>query len=80
MPADASYRLTPDALAKVVAADRQAGLRPWAVVANAGATNTGAVDPLRRLADLCAEQGLWFHIDAAYGWTAVLTPEGRRRP
>ena len=77
VPTDASYRLTPDALTKAVAADRQAGRRPWAVAADAGATNTGAVDPLGPLANLCMEQGLWFHIDAAYGWTAVLTPEGR---
>ncbi len=78
VPADAFFRLTPDALARAVAADRQQGLRPWAVVADAGATNTGTVDPLGPLADLCAKQGLWFHIDAAYGWTAVLSPEGRR--
>ena len=77
VPADASFRLTPDALTHAVAVDRRAGLRPWAVVANAGATNTGDVDPLGPLADLCAEQALWFHIDAAYGWTAVLTPDGR---
>ena len=77
VPADASFRLTPDLLAKSILHDRRAGLRPWAVVANAGTVNTGAVDPLGPLADLCAEQGLWFHIDAAYGWTAVLTPEGR---
>ncbi len=77
VPADASFRLAPDALARAVAVDRRGGLRPWAVAANAGATNTGAVDPLGPLADLCSEQGLWFHIDAAYGWTAVLTPEGR---
>ena len=78
VPADAAFRLTPGPLAQVVAEDRRKGLRPWAVVADAGATNTGAVDPLGPLADLCAEQRLWFHIDAAYGWTAVLTPEGRR--
>jgi glutamate/tyrosine decarboxylase-like PLP-dependent enzyme len=47
------------------------------VVANAGATDTGAVDPLATLADLSAAEGLWLHVDAAYGWPAVLTPEGR---
>ena len=50
---------------------------PWAVVANAGATNTGTVDPLAALADVCAEEHLWLHVDGAYGWTAALTPEGR---
>jgi glutamate/tyrosine decarboxylase-like PLP-dependent enzyme len=77
VPADADLRLTPAALAHVVAADRNAGRHPWAVVANAGATNTGAVDPLGALADLCARERLWFHVDAAYGWAAALTPAGR---
>jgi aromatic-L-amino-acid/L-tryptophan decarboxylase len=77
VPADDDFRMTPEALARAVARDRRDGLRPWAVVANAGTTNTGAVDPLGPLADLCAAEGLWFHVDAAYGWTAVLTPEGR---
>jgi glutamate/tyrosine decarboxylase-like PLP-dependent enzyme len=77
VPADDDFRMTPDALAREVTHDRRAGCRPWAVVANAGAVNTGAVDPLAALADLCAVERLWFHIDAAYGWTAVLTPEGR---
>jgi glutamate/tyrosine decarboxylase-like PLP-dependent enzyme len=48
------------------------------VLANAGATNTGSVDPLPDLADLCAERGLWLHVDAAYGWPIVLTAEGRQ--
>jgi glutamate/tyrosine decarboxylase-like PLP-dependent enzyme len=52
---------------------------PWAVIANAGATNTGAVDPLMALADLCAAEGLWFHVDAAYGWPAALLAEEKRR-
>ena len=77
VPADASFRLTPDALADAIVVDRSKELRPWAVVANAGATNTGTVDPLGPLADLCAAERLWFHVDAAYGWTSVLTPEGR---
>jgi glutamate/tyrosine decarboxylase-like PLP-dependent enzyme len=75
--ADENYRLAPAALAEAVAKDRYDGQLPWAVVANAGATNSGAVDPLAGLADLCAREGLWLHVDAAYGWAAVLTPEGR---
>ncbi|HVS37350.1 MAG TPA: pyridoxal-dependent decarboxylase [Gemmataceae bacterium] len=77
VPSDDVFRLLPAALAACVVQDRLAGRRPWAVVANAGTTNTGAVDPLAALADLCAAEGLWLHVDAAYGWTAVLTPEGR---
>jgi aromatic-L-amino-acid/L-tryptophan decarboxylase len=71
------FRLLPTALADAVAVDRANGLLPWAVVANAGATNTGAIDPLDLLADICRREHLWFHIDAAYGWSAVLTSEGR---
>ncbi len=71
------FRLDVGALAGAVAADRAAGLRPWAVCASAGATNTGVTDPLPALADLGRDQGLWLHVDAAYGWPAVLIPEGR---
>jgi aromatic-L-amino-acid/L-tryptophan decarboxylase len=60
-----------------VEADRAAGRTPFAVVANAGTTNTGAVDPLDELADLCTEEGLWFHVDGAYGASAALCPAGR---
>jgi glutamate/tyrosine decarboxylase-like PLP-dependent enzyme len=77
VPCDDDYRMTPAALAAAVREDRAAGRLPLAVVANAGATNTGAVDPLDALADLCAAEGLWLHADAAYGWAAALTPRGR---
>jgi glutamate/tyrosine decarboxylase-like PLP-dependent enzyme len=61
----------------VVAEDRAAGRLPWAVIVNAGATNTGTVDPLVPLADVCRDERLWLHIDAAYGWAAALVPEER---
>jgi len=77
VPADDRFRLDPAALAGAVRQDREAGRLPWVVVANAGATNTGTVDPLAALAELCAREGLWLHVDAAYGWAAALTPEGR---
>jgi aromatic-L-amino-acid/L-tryptophan decarboxylase len=78
VPEDAQWRLTDAALIECVEKDRHAGLEPWAVVANAGATNTGAVDPLVELGALCREQRLWFHVDAAYGWAAVLDAEGEK--
>jgi hypothetical protein len=61
-----------------VTADRAAGLLPLAVCANAGSTNTGAVDPLPALADVCATQDLWLHVDGAYGAFAALSERGRR--
>ncbi len=78
VPEDERFQLDPDKLRKFVAADRAAGLHPWAVVANGGATNTGTVDPLALLADVCRDERLWLHVDAAYGWAAVLTDAGRR--
>jgi glutamate/tyrosine decarboxylase-like PLP-dependent enzyme len=78
VPLDAGLRLCPAVLERQVAADRAAGLLPWLVVASAGTTNTGAVDPLPAVADVCRENGLWLHVDGAYGWAACLTAEGRR--
>jgi glutamate/tyrosine decarboxylase-like PLP-dependent enzyme len=77
VPADDQLRLRPDELARLVRADRAAGLTPWAVAASAGTTNTGAVDPLPAVADLCQREGLWLHVDAAHGWVACLTEQGR---
>ena len=64
---DQSYRLRLDALREAIAADRRAGLTPFAVVSTAGTTNTGAVDPLDGVADLCGRERMWHHVDGAYG-------------
>ncbi len=78
LPSDEDGRLPARVVREAIAADRAAGRRPFCIVANAGTTNTGAVDPLQELADLCAEEDLWLHSDAAYGGPAVLCERGRR--
>lgn len=78
IPADAEFRLPLASLRDCLARDRAAGRRPFCVVANAGTTNTGAVDPLPELAELCAREGLWLHADAADGGAAGLCERGRR--
>jgi aromatic-L-amino-acid decarboxylase len=77
LPVDDAFRLRVDALEAAVAADRAAGLRPFLVVSNAGTTNTGAVDPLDAIASLAAREGLWHHIDGAYGAFFHACPELR---
>lgn len=77
IPTDGAFRLEISALEEVVARDREIGLHPLVVCGNAGATNTGATDPLRQLADFAGVEDLWFHVDAAYGGFAILTSEGR---
>ncbi len=78
IPCDPSFRLPLSALRDAIAADRAAGLIPFAVVSNAGTTNTGAVDPLDAVADLCEAEGLWHHVDGAYGAFFYLCDDGRR--
>ena len=75
---DRYYRIDLEALRRKVDEDRAAGFVPVAVCANAGATNTGAVDPLPALAEYCAGERIWLHVDAAYGGFAVLTAKGRQ--
>ena len=77
LPTDDRWRLSPETVAAAVRADRRAGRVPFALCASAGSTNTGAVDPLADLADVCAAEGLWLHVDAAYGGFAALTAKGR---
>jgi aromatic-L-amino-acid decarboxylase len=71
---DRDHRIDPDALARAIAADREAGMAPFLVVGTAGTVDTGAVDDLDVLAALCAREGLWFHVDAAFGALAALAP------
>ena len=77
IPSDERFRLPVERLRKEIRADRKAGLRPFCVIANAGTTSTGAVDPLSELADLCEEEDLWLHADGAYGAATVICDRGR---
>jgi aromatic-L-amino-acid/L-tryptophan decarboxylase len=78
LPSDDFFRLPVESLSRAVAEDRANGKRPFCVVANAGTTNTGAVDPLDQLADLCRRENLWLHVDGAYGAAACLSERGRK--
>jgi aromatic-L-amino-acid decarboxylase len=77
IPIDGFFRMRPDALRHAIAEDRGRGLRPWMVVASAGTTDTGAVDPLDAIATIAQSERCWFHVDAAYGGFFLLTERGR---
>ena len=76
---DESYRMSPAALEAALEEDRRNGVRPWLVVASAGTVDTGAVDPLPQIAELCRHHGAWLHVDGAYGGLFALCDEGRER-
>jgi aromatic-L-amino-acid decarboxylase len=78
IPTDDAFRIRSDLLAAAIAVDRRKGLAPFLVVASAGTVNTGAVDDLAALADLCERERLWLHVDAAYGGFFLLTERGKR--
>ncbi len=72
VPMDTRFRMDAGQLAKMVAQDMADGMNPFLVVASAGTTDTGAMDPLDKIADICQQHGLWFHVDAAYGGFFIL--------
>ena len=74
IPVDADFRMRVDALAEAIAEDRRAGVLPIAVVATVGTTSTTSVDPVPAIADLCARERLWLHVDAAYAGVAAMVP------
>jgi len=76
VPTDDELRMDPVELARMITEDRAAGRRPFLVIAAAGTTNTGAIDPLSAIAEVAEREALWFHIDAAYGGFFQLTGRG----
>jgi len=74
LPVDGHWRMDLGALKETLARDRALGLRPFLVVGTAGTVDTGAVDPLEELAAIAAAEGLWFHVDGAYGALGMLSP------
>jgi aromatic-L-amino-acid decarboxylase len=71
LPIDDAHRMRPDALAELLDRDRADGITPIAVVATAGTTLTGAIDPIDAIADVCGDRGVWLHVDGAYGAPAA---------
>ncbi|HLN97948.1 MAG TPA: aminotransferase class I/II-fold pyridoxal phosphate-dependent enzyme [Pyrinomonadaceae bacterium] len=78
IPVNSDFQIDLAALKSAIAEDRAKGLAPFCVVGNAGTVNTGATDNLNELADVCEAEGLWFHIDGAFGALAALSPQYRR--
>jgi glutamate/tyrosine decarboxylase-like PLP-dependent enzyme len=74
---DANYRMSADALEQALEEDRRNGVRPWLVVASAGTVDTGSIDPLPEIAELCRRYGAWLHVDGAYGGLFALCEDGR---
>ncbi|MDA9421527.1 MULTISPECIES: pyridoxal phosphate-dependent decarboxylase family protein [Bradyrhizobium] len=72
---DADHRIDVAALRAQIAVDREVGFKPFLVVASAGTVDIGAIDDLRAIAELCREEGIWFHVDGAFGALAILSPE-----
>ncbi len=79
IPTDDQLRIDPAALRRAISADRAAGLTPMMIVATAGVTDSGSVDPLERCGEIASAAGAWFHVDAAYGGFFQLTGRGRDR-
>lgn len=77
IPSDAAYSLDAAALREAIREDREAGWKPFCVVATVGTTSTTAIDPVPQIADICERENLWLHVDAAYGGSAAVVPEFR---
>ncbi len=76
VPMDERHRMDASVLNEMIASDKSNGLKPWLVVASAGTTDSGAVDPFLRIGAIVKEHNLWLHVDAAYGGFFILCSEG----
>ncbi len=77
VPSDENFRMNVAKLREAIDADRRDGFQPFAVVATVGTTSTASVDPVSAIADVCRENDMWLHVDAAYGGPMAILPEGR---
>ncbi|MBV9217427.1 MAG: aminotransferase class V-fold PLP-dependent enzyme [Acidobacteria bacterium] len=78
-PVDDRFKMVPSELSRLIEDDKAEGLKPFLVVASAGTTDVGAIDPLPEIGSIAKEHGLWYHIDAAYGGFFILTEEGKQK-
>jgi len=79
VPMDAQYKMDVNALEKLLAADKKNNLNPFLVIASAGTTDVGAIDPLEDIGEIAKKNKLWYHIDGAYGGFFILTKEGKKK-
>ncbi len=78
IPTDIEFKISLNKLKNIIARDRLEGLQPFCIIASAGTTNTGTVDPLNEIADICEYENMWLHIDGAYGGAAILADKGQQ--
>lgn len=78
IPTDIEFKMAINKLKNAIAKDRLEGFQPFCIIASAGTTNTGTVDPLEQIAQICKAEKLWFHVDGAYGGAAILAKKGNR--
>lgn len=79
IPLDDQFRILPGELEKQIVSDKKKKLRPFLVIASAGTTDVGAIDPLREIGQIARKHRLWYHVDAAYGGFFMLTEEGKKK-
>lgn len=79
IPTDIEFKLAINKLKNAIAKDKLEGLHPFCIIASAGTTNTGTVDPLEAIATICKAENIWFHIDGAYGGAAILSEKGKKQ-